>query len=84
MLENFRWHLYTDFVFGKDAEKNIGKELKRIGATKVLVMHDSGKFLYDTGLLEAIKGYIAAEGMEVFEMGGVLPNPRLSLVRKGV
>lgn len=84
MLNNFRHHLFTEFVFGKDAEKGIGTELKRLGATKVLVMHDSGKFLYDTGLLEAIKGYITAEGIEVFEIGGVKPNPRISKVREGI
>ncbi len=84
MLNNFRHHLYTDFVFGKDAEKSVGKELKKLGATKVLIMHDSGKFLYDTGLLDAIKKYITDEGMAVVELGGVLPNPRLSLVRKGI
>lgn len=84
MLNNFRHHLYTDFVFGKDAEKSVGTELKRLGATKVLIMHDSGKFLYDTGLLDNVKGYLTAEGIEVVELGGVQPNPRLSLVRKGI
>ena len=84
MLNDFRHHLYTDFVFGKDAEKSIGKELKRLGATKVLVMHDSGQFLYETGLLENIKGYLKDAGLEVFEIGGVLPNPRISKVREGI
>ena len=84
MLSNFRHWVYTDLVFGKDAEKSVGKELKRLGATKVLVHHDSGKFLYDTGLLEAIKGYLTEEGLEVVELGGVQPNPRLSLIYKGI
>ena len=84
MLEDFRHHLYTDFVFGKDAEKSVGKEIKRLGGKKVLIMHDSGKFLYDTGLLDNVKGYLKDAGLEYVELGGVQPNPRLSLVRKGI
>ena len=57
MLQDFRQCLYTDFIFGKDSEKCIGEELKKLGAHTVLVHHDSGKFLYDTGLLENVKKY---------------------------
>ena len=84
MLHHFRHHLHTDFLFGKDTEKQIGVELKRLGAKKVLIGHDSGKFLYETGLLQNVKGYLASEGIEVLELGGIQPNPRLSLVRKGI
>ena len=84
MIEDFRHHLYTEFVFGKGAEKNVGTEIKRLGGTKVLIMHDSGKFLYDTGLLDDVKGYLTDAGLEYVELGGVKPNPRLSLVRQGI
>lgn len=84
MLQDFRQCLYTDFIFGKDSEKCIGEELKKLGAHTVLVHHDSGKFLYDTGLLENVKKYLTDAGLKVVELGGVQPNPRVSLVREGI
>ena len=84
MLLDFDHCLYTNFIFGKDAEKRVGTELKNAGATKVLIHHDSGKFLYDSGLLENLKKYLTEAGLLVVELGGVKPNPRLSLVREGI
>ena len=52
MLQNFEICIGTKFVFGKDAQKKAGAELSAMGIKKVLIHHDNGKFLYDTGLLE--------------------------------
>mgnify|MGYP002241023890 CR=1 FL=1 len=41
-------------------------------------------FLYDTGLLDQVKEQLKKEGIETLELGGVLPNPRLSLVKEGI
>ncbi|MBE5780363.1 MAG: iron-containing alcohol dehydrogenase [Clostridiales bacterium] len=84
MLQNFEQHIHTKFIFGKDAEKRVGTEIAAFGVKKVLIHHDSGQFLYDSGLLDAVKGYLADAGLEVFELGGVKPNPRLSKVREGI
>lgn len=84
MLKDFNYCVHTQFIFGKDAEKRVGTEIAKFGAKKVLIHHDSGKFLYDTGLLENVKKYLADAGIESVELGGVKPNPRLSLVREGV
>ena len=84
MLQNFEHCLYTNFIFGKDAEKRVGTELVNRGAKTVLVHHDSGQFLYDSGLLENIKKYLSDAGLHVVELGGVKPNPRVSLVREGI
>ena len=80
MLQDFNICIDTKFVFGKDAQNQIGRELKQMGIHKVLIHHDNGKFLYDTGLLEQVE----QEGIETLELGGVQPNPRLSLVREGI
>lgn len=50
----------------------------------MLIHHDNGKFLYDTGLLSDIVSQLNMEGIQTSELGGVLPNPRLSLVREGI
>lgn len=84
MLQDFNICIDTKFVFGKDAQNQIGSELKRMGIHKVLIHHDNGKFLYDTGLLKQVKEQLELEGIQSLELGGVLPNPRLSLVREGI
>lgn len=84
MLQDFNICIDTKFVFGKDAQNQIGRELKQTGIHKVLIHHDNGKFLYDTGLLEQVEKLLEQEGIETLELGGVQPNPRLSLVREGI
>lgn len=84
MLQDFNICIDTKFVFGKDAQNQIGRELKQMGIHKVLIHHDNGKFLYDTGLLEQVEKLLEQEGIETLELGGVQPNPRLSLVREGI
>lgn len=84
MLQDFNICIDTKFVFGKDAQNQIGRELKQMGIHKVLIHHDNGKFLYDTGLLEQVEQLLEQEGIETLELGGVQPNPRLSLVREGI
>ena len=84
MLNNFDICINTRFIFGKGAEKQIGEILKKDGVKKVLIHHDNGQYLYDTGLLQAVCDQLTANGIAHAELGGVLPNPRLSLVREGI
>lgn len=84
MLQDFNICINTRFVFGQDALSQIGSNLKQMGIQKVLIHHDNGKFLYDGGLLDQIKKELSQEGIKSLELGGVLPNPRLSLVREGI
>lgn len=84
MLQDFNICINTNFIFGKGAQNKVGAELKKEGVKKILLHHDNGKFLYDTGLLENIKEDCRKCGIETEELGGVLPNPRLSLVYEGI
>ena len=84
MLQDFSICIQTKFVFGKNAAAQTAREIKLFGAKNVLIHHDGGKFLYDTGLLAEIENQLKAEGIRIAELGGVLPNPRLSLVREGI
>lgn len=84
MLQDFSICIQTKFVFGKNAVAQTAREIKLFGAKNVLIHHDGGKFLYDTGLLAEIENQLKAEGIRIAELGGVLPNPRLSLVREGI
>lgn len=84
MLHNFDICIGTRFLFGRKAETQIGSILHQDGIRNVLIHHDNGRYLYDTGLLKAVEDQLTAEGITFRELGGVLPNPRLSLVREGI
>lgn len=84
MLQNFDLCIQTHFIFGDDSEKRISAELLKRKVKRVLLHHDSGKFLYDSGLLSFITEEIENQGIQVYELGGVQPNPRLELVYRGI
>ncbi len=84
MLQDFDICINTRFVFGNHAQEEIGERLREMEAAKVLIHHDDGKYLYDTGLLEQVKNSLLKCGIAWVELGGVHPNPRLSLVREGI
>lgn len=78
---NFELDLPTRIIFGKGSIDRVGKEISKYGK-KVLLHHDGGDYL--KGLLDKIKGTLEAEGISFVELGGVVPNPRYSLILKGV
>ena len=73
----------THVYFGKGAEAKAGEVLRANGATRVLVHYGSGS-VKKSGLLERVEKTLDEAGLEYFELGGVVPNPRVSLVRKGI
>lgn len=73
----------THVYFGKETEKLAGKVLKENGASKVLLHYGSGS-AEKSGLLNVIRTSLKENGITFVELGGVQPNPRLSLARKGI
>lgn len=73
----------TRVMMGRNAEENVGLELKRENAGKVLIHYGSDR-IERSGLLDKIKALLEKEGISWTTLGGVVPNPRLSLVRKGI
>lgn len=80
---NFTYYTPTKVVFGKEAEKEVGSLVKAQNCKKVLIHYGSGS-VKKTGLLDKIKAALDAEKINYIELGGVVPNPRLSLVRQGI
>ena len=80
---NFNFYTPTRVVFGKETEYRIGKLVKNGNCKKVLLHYGSGSVIR-SGLLGRIKESLDASGVTYVELGGVVPNPRLSLVRKGI
>lgn len=82
-MENFAYYTPTKVVFGKDEEKNVGKLAKEFGAKKVLIHYGGGSAIR-SGLIDKIKTSLTEENISFVELGGVKPNPRLSLIYEGI
>ena len=73
----------TNVLFGEGVEDKVGEVLKERGATKVLI-HFGGGSVKRSGLLDKVEAKLDEAGIKYVELGGVVPNPRVSLVRKGI
>ena len=82
-MKNFEFCTPTRVIFGKDTQKQVGKVIREYGLKKVLI-HYGGGSVIRTGLLDQIKDSLKEEGIEYVELGGVQPNPTLSLAKKGI
>lgn len=82
-MENFIYYTPTKVVFGKDQEKNVGKLIKEFGGKRVLI-HYGGGSAVRSGLIDKVKKILSEEELFFVELGGVKPNPRLSLVYEGI
>ena len=82
-MESFAYYAPTEVIFGKNAELNTGKAVKKWGGTKVLVVYGGGS-AKGSGLLARIEEELDKEGISWTELGGVQPNPRLALAEEGV
>ena len=84
VLQDFKYYIPTHFVFGKDAEAQVGAALSEDGIKKVLICRSSDAFLKTTGLLDRITGDLDAHGVAWVELDGIVPNPRLRRVYDGI
>lgn len=82
-MKNFEYFAPTKVVFGKDTELQTGKLVREQGGTKVLV-HYGSHSAEKSGLLGRICASLKQEGLEYVLLGGVKPNPRVSLAREGI
>ena len=82
-MENFQYYTPTKIIFGRGAEEQTGQLAAEQGCKKVLV-HYGGGSVVRSGLLERIYRSLDAAGISYVSLGGVVPNPRLSLVYEGI
>jgi len=83
MIKDFNFYSPTQVVFGKSAEEQLSALVKRYGGTRVLV-HYGGGSARRSGLLDKVFGLLSDAGIGYVELGGVVPNPLLSLVKDGI
>ena len=82
-MKDFNYYAPTEVVFGENSEEQVAALVKKYGGTKVLV-HYGGKSAERSGLLDKICGLLTDGGIAFKKLGGVVPNPRLSLVHEGI
>ena len=83
MVNNFNYYSPTEVVFGKETQKQVGKLIKKYGGSRVLVIYGSERVVKN-GLLGEVTDALKEEGLFYEVLGGVVPNPRLETVYKGI
>lgn len=81
-MQDFVHCIPTKFIFGKGTHHQVGKEIASLGKKKVMLVHDD--FLTTSGLQATITKDLEDAGLQVYDRGGVKPNPRLSLIHEGI
>ena len=82
-MKDFNYYAPTEVVFGQQSEEQVAALVKKYGGTKVLV-HYGGQSAVKSGLLDKICGLLTEGGIPFVKLGGVVPNPRLSLAQQGI
>lgn len=82
-MHNFEYYTPTRVVFGKGAENETGRLVREQDCKKVL-LHYGGNSAKKSGLLDRVCRSLDEEGIDYVSLGGVVPNPHLSLVREGI
>ncbi|MBU3191430.1 iron-containing alcohol dehydrogenase [Clostridium bowmanii] len=81
-MKNFNYSIPTKIFFGKNQIKVLGSEIKKYGSNVLLVY--GGGSIKKSGLYDKIAGILKTNDINVWELSGVEPNPRVTSVRKGV
>ena len=80
---DFTYYAPTEVIFGREPEEQVAQMVHKHGEHKILV-HYGGQSAKKFGLLDKICNLLKADGIDFIMLGGVVPNPRLSLVHKGI
>lgn len=82
-MNSFLYNAPTKVYFGQDSDEKLGGIIKELGCGCVLLHYGCGSAV-KSGLIKRVKWALEHAGVKTVELGGVMPNPRLSLVYEGV
>ena len=82
-MKNFTHCVPTRFVFGRDAENQVGALVASFGGTKALI-HYGGGSAVRSGLIGRVERSLDEAGIPHVALGGAQPNPRDTLVYEGI
>lgn len=81
-MNSFIYDIPVKVYFGEHQLGHLGEELSQYGK-RVLLTYGGGS-IKTTGLYDEVVEEIRKAGLELFELSGIEPNPRIDSVRKGV
>ena len=82
-MKDFIYNTPTKVYFGKDTEKQIGSIIREYGYKKIMMQYGKGS-VKKSGLYDVVTNSLSENGIEVVEMGGVEPNPKITFVRDAI
>ena len=80
-MNSFVYDIPVKVYFGENQLCHLGAELSRYGK-RVLLTYGGGS-IKKIGLYDAVMDEVKKAGLEVFELSGIEPNPRIDSVRQG-
>lgn len=82
---NFDFFTPTKILFGAGRENEVGKQVAAFGGHKVMIVYGKrGGHIETSGLLDLVHKSLSDAGLSYVDLNGVVPNPRLSLVKEGI
>ena len=82
MLGNFSFSNPTKLYFGEDSLQYLNEELPKYGKNVQLIY--GGGSIKKNGIYEQVVKILKANGKEIFEDGGVMPNPTVEKLHEGI
>lgn len=81
-MENFEFSNKTNVIFGKETHLKVGELTKEYG--KKVLLHYGGGSIKKTGLYDDVIKKLKDSNIDFVKLGGVVSNPRVSLIREGI
>ncbi len=79
---NFEFKNPTKLIFGKGQLEQLQKEIPQYGK-RVLVTYGGGS-IKKIGLYDKVMNLLKSMDLQIFEFGGIEPNPRITTARKAI
>lgn len=80
---DFIYNTPTTVYFGKDKHLLVGSIIKDLGYNKIMMQYGKSS-IKTSGLYDQIMESLKENGIEVVELGGVEPNPKVEFVRNAI
>lgn len=80
-MNNFMYHNPVRIIFGDQSLDHLDSLLQEYKVTSLLLVY-SGDYIKTLGIWDAVHSACERNNIAFFEEGGVVPNPKVELVRK--
>ena len=80
---DFIYNTPTKVFFGKDRHLEVGKIISEFGYKKIMMQYGK-QSIKKSGLYDQVMSSLKQNNIEVVELGGVEPNPKIDFVRNAI